>query len=112
MAGKGGAPRAPSFRDMNLDFGLMGGGRRWGKEGVGGGGKGGHNETSIIRDRSSMGKCISMLIQSSFNMNKGHITWEALNKGFQSEMKREPKGVLWGGVVLKTLYDNFRVYKH
>ena len=26
MAGKGGAPRAPSFRDMNLDFWLKGGG--------------------------------------------------------------------------------------
>ena len=51
VAGKGGASRVPSFRDMNLDFGLEGGrggggevregkggglgrrGRKWGKEG-------------------------------------------------------------------------------
>ena len=33
MAGKGGAPRAPSFRDMNLDFELKGGGRGGGGEG-------------------------------------------------------------------------------
>ena len=42
MAGKGGTPRAPSFREMNLDFWLKGGGkgvgvgrgrRKWGKEG-------------------------------------------------------------------------------
>ena len=42
MAGKGGAPRAPSFRDMSLDFWLKGGkgggrgGGGWGK-GLGGG---------------------------------------------------------------------------
>ena len=90
------------------------------EKGGGGGGEGGplsprsysHNKTSIIRDRSSMGKCISSLIQSSFNMNEGHITREPVNKGFQTQVKREKKGVLWGGVVLKTLYDNFRVSKH
>ena len=71
----------------------------------GGGGEGGplsprsysHNKTSIIRDRSSMGKRISTLIQSSFNMNEGHITREPVNKGFQTQVKREKKGVLWGG---------------
>ena len=37
--GKGGAPRAPSFRDMNLDFWLKGGGKGGGeeREGMGGG---------------------------------------------------------------------------
>ena len=72
------------------------------EKGVGGGGEGGplsprsysHNKTSIIRDRSSMGKHISTLIQSSFNMNKGHITRETVNKGFQVQMKREKEGVL------------------
>ena len=44
-------------------------------------------------------------------MNEGHITREPVNKGFQTQVKREKKGVLWGGVVLKTLYDNFRVSK-
>ena len=40
MAGKGGAPRAPSFREVNLDFWLEGGGRGW-RGGLGGGGGGG-----------------------------------------------------------------------
>ena len=90
------------------------------EKGGGDGGEGGplsprsysHNKTSIIRDRSSMGKRISTLIQSSFNMNEGHIARETVNKGFQTQVKREKKGVLWGGVVLKTLYDDFRVSKH
>ena len=50
-----------------------------------------------------MGKHISMLIQSSFNMNKGRIIRETVNKGFQAQMKREKEGVLWGGVVLRPL---------
>ena len=54
-----------------------------------------------------MGKRISTLIQSSFNMKEGHITRETVNKGFQAQMKREKEGVLWGGVVLKALYDDF-----
>ena len=38
LAGKGGAPRAPSFREMNLDFWLKGGGKGGGgREGMGGG---------------------------------------------------------------------------
>ena len=59
-----------------------------------------HNKTSIIRDRSSMGKRISTLIQSSLNMNEGHITRETVNKGFQAQMKREKEGVLWGEEIL------------
>ena len=45
-------------------------------------------------------------------MNKGHITRETANKGFQAQMKREKEGVLLGGVVLKALNDDFRVSKH
>ena len=43
MAGKGGAPRAPSFREVNLDFWLEGGGKGGGREGgdEGGGWEGG-----------------------------------------------------------------------
>ena len=90
------------------------------EKGGGGGGEGGplsprsytHNKTRIIRDRSSMGKCISALIQGSFNVDEGHITRETVNKGFQAEMKREKKGVLWRGVVLETLNNDFRVSKH
>ena len=40
MAGKGGAPRAPSFRDMNLDFWLKGGGKGGGEGRGGDGGRG------------------------------------------------------------------------
>ena len=40
MAGKGGAPRAPSFRDMSLDFWLKGGGKGGGGGEGGGWGKG------------------------------------------------------------------------
>ena len=35
MAGKGGAPRAPSFREVNLDFWLEGGGKGGGRGGRG-----------------------------------------------------------------------------
>ena len=35
MAGKGGAPRAPSFRGVNLDFWLEGGGKGGGRGGRG-----------------------------------------------------------------------------
>ena len=47
MAGKGGALRAPSFREVNLDFWLEGGGKGGGRGGrgwrggLGGGGGGG-----------------------------------------------------------------------
>ena len=60
MAGKGGAPRAPSFRDMSLDFCLKGGGKGggrggggWGK-GLGGGrGNGGRRGGQLINAPSS-----------------------------------------------------------
>ena len=51
MAGKGGALRALSFREMNLDFWLKGGGKGGGgKEGMGGGlGGGGGDGNTLLR---------------------------------------------------------------